>query len=275
MPTLPRVALLCHDGADIDATGLASWLASRFELAGVITIRSSSRRWWRAVRREWRRSGTIGLLDVLAFRTFYALRQAARDIEWEREEVRRLRARYPAAIHTVPRMSVSNPNCAQVRSFLRDQGVNALIARCKVILKPEIFAAPTAGTFVFHPGICPEYRNAHGCFWALAQNDLDRVGMTVLRVDRGVDTGPIFLQAGYAFDEHRESHVVIQHRSVLENLDQIGDALEGAIDGSAAPIRTAGRWSAVWGQPTLSGYFLWRRAARERARHVDRFAPLS
>ena len=43
-----------------------------------------------------------------------------------------------------------------------------------------------------HPGICPEYRNAHGCFWALANRDLNKVGMTLLRIDKGVDTGPTF-----------------------------------------------------------------------------------
>ena len=54
-------------------------------------------------------------------------------------------------------------------------------ARCKVILKEKIFGIPRVGTFVMHPGICPEYRNAHGCFWALVRRDLERVGMTLLR----------------------------------------------------------------------------------------------
>src|SRR5436309_328007 len=30
---------------------------------------------------------------------------------------------------------------------------------------------PARGTFVLHTGICPEYRNAHGCFWALARSE--------------------------------------------------------------------------------------------------------
>jgi len=46
--------------------------------------------------------------------------------------------------------------------------------------------AARSAAFVLHPGICPEYRNAHGCFWALVNRDLARVGVTLLRADRGV-----------------------------------------------------------------------------------------
>ena len=109
--------------------------------------------------------------------------------------------RYPAALDAVPRLVVSTPNSREARVFLAALQPDLAIARCKVILKPEIFEQPRVGTFVLHPGICPEYRNAHGCFWALANRDLDRVGMTLLRVDTGIDTGPIYLQASYDLDE--------------------------------------------------------------------------
>jgi methionyl-tRNA formyltransferase len=134
------------------------------------------------------------------------------------------------------------------------------IARCKVILRRETFGIARAGTFVLHPGICPEYRNAHGCFWALARRDLERVGMTLLRVDEGVDTGPVFLRATAAVDERRESHVVVQYRVVLDNLDTIAAALRAAWRG-AAPLPAAGRHSATWGQPWLSAYVRWKLAA--------------
>ena len=72
-----------------------------------------------------------------------------------------------------------------------------------------------------HPGVCPEYRNAHGCFWALANGDAERVGMTLLKVDAGVDTGPVYGYYGCRYDESRDSHVVIQSRVVFDNLDTL------------------------------------------------------
>ena len=130
--------------------------------------------------------------------------------------------------------------------------------------KEEIFSIPTCGTFVMHPGICPEYRNAHGCFWALANRDLERVGMTLLRIDRGVDTGPIFAFYHCQLDEIEDSHIIIQHRTVFENLDDIQAQLTSIYRREAIHIDMTGRKSAAWGQPWMTRYLSWKRAAKRR-----------
>ena len=79
--------------------------------------------------------------------------------------------------------------------------------------------------------------------------------MTLLRVDRGVDTGPVF---GYFRVDAatNESHIVTQHRAVFEHLDAIRDRLLAIEAGDASPIDTSGRPSATWGQPWLTSYLL-------------------
>jgi methionyl-tRNA formyltransferase len=235
-------------------------------LAGIVVIRDDPRRKWKALRAERRRTGIVGAIDALAFRALYAALWGPRDRAWIRRAVSDLQARYPAPLAAVPRLTTARPNGADVQAFLRDLAPDLVIARCKHILAPAVFEIPRAGTIVLHPGICPEYRNAHGCFWALVNRDVSRVGMTLLRVDRGVDTGAVFLQAGCAVDERRQSHVVLQYRVVIENLDAIGAALVDIAEGRRSPIDTSQRTSGVWGQPRLSAYFDWRRAVR-RARH--------
>ena len=233
-------------------------------LAGLLIIRDDGRRRWRALRRELRRVGPVGLADVLAFRAFARVVHAKRDWRWEQEQVHRLRSRYPANLDQVPTLRVSSPNAGEAIAFLQRLQPDLAIARCKVLLKPEVYQIPRAGTFVLHPGICPEYRNAHGCFWALAHRDLNRVGMTLLRIDRGVDTGPVYLHGTCDFDERRESHIVIQQRAVLDNLDAIGRTLTALAKGEdVRPINTDGRRSAVWGQPRLTNYVRWKLAARQ------------
>lgn len=262
----PRVVLLCHEGDRIDTEIIAAWLATAFTLVGVVALREPSVTIVRKARREIRRVGLLRFLDVAAFRLYYSLRLASRDAAWIDREVARLRARYPVSLQNIPRLVAPTPNTNEVRDFVGHLAPDLILARCKFILKPEVFTIPRAGTWVLHPGICPEYRNAHGCFWALANRDLQRVGMTLLRVDRGIDTGPMFLQATYKFDERLESHVVIQYRSVLENLPAIEATLLAAQKGVARPLPTEGRRSAVWGQPWLSEYVRWKRAVREAAR---------
>jgi hypothetical protein len=67
------------------------------------------------------------------------------------------------------------------------------------------------------------------------------------------------------FDERRESHVVIQLKSVYDNFDAIAVDLERVYRGDGQPIDVTGRASAVWGQPRLSDYVRWKRAARRAA----------
>ena len=237
------------------------------KLAGLLTIRDHGRR-WRAVRRELTRVGPLGLLDVAAFRAYARVVHRTRDARWEDTEVERLRTRFPASLDDVPQLTVSSPNSAESKAFLQQLQPALVLARCKMLLRKDVFEIPRAGTFVLHPGICPEYRNAHGCFWALANRDLDRVGMTLLRVDAGIDTGPVYLHGTCDYDERRDSHIVIQQRAVVENLDAIGRTLTAIARGEEVrPVNTEGRRSAVWGQPRLTHYLRWKLAARRVPPH--------
>jgi Formyl transferase len=247
-----RTLLICHEGADLDREGLARWFGSFSTFAGAVVIREPGGRLRKRVAREVRRVGWLRFLDVLAFRVYYRLTQAAGDRVWERRELDRARASYPQRPEA-PEIVVSSPNSAEAQAFITAQKPDLVIARCKTLLAERIFSIPTFGTFVMHPGICPEYRNAHGCFWAMADGDRANVGMTLLRIDRGVDTGPVFGYFRVAADPG-ESHVVTQHRSVLDHLDAIRDKLLEIEAGTATPIDTTGRKSATWGQPWLSAF---------------------
>ena len=245
-------------------------------LAGIVLIDGDRARLWRVARREIARRGIVSFVDALAFRVYSRLWLARSAAAWSRREVDRLRARYPVPLDEVPSLRVADPNDPEVQAFIARLAPDLIIARCKFILKPEVFTLARHGAYAFHPGICPEYRNAHGCFWALAERDLDRVGMTLLRIDSGVDTGPVLLQATVPFDEVRESHHVIQGRVVFENLDRIGTALRAITRGEAIEwVDTTGRASTAWGQPRLSSYIRWKLAAYRDRRRLSRHAAVS
>lgn len=63
------------------------------------------------------------------------------------------------------------------------------------ILAAGVIAVPAIGTINVHLGIAPEYRGEHTIFHALRRQDYDHVGLTIHRVDEGVDTGPLLVQA--------------------------------------------------------------------------------
>lgn len=245
-------------------------------LAGLIVISDQGRRLWTAARRELRRVGWLGFVDVVAYRAYARLRLRSAEDAWKTRQIEALKQQYPVNLAQVPRIVVANPNCDASKTFLHSVKPDIVIARCKFILKPEVFSLARIGTFALHPGICPEYRNAHGCFWALVNRDLERVGMTLLKIDKGIDTGPVYLQAGCSIDEVSESHSVIQYRVVTENLDRIVSTLIDLFNGKhVEPIPTGDRKSAVWGQPRLTDYFRWKKAARDAKANATRIAAVS
>lgn len=260
-----RTLLICHPDCQLTREGMARWLHSFSDLAGIIVLDEGRERTWQRIRRELGRIGPFRFLDVLAFRLYYRAFLAARDRGWEAARLRQLRAAYPVAPDSVPVLRTRGPNTPEAARFIREHRPDIMVARSKTLLKKKIFDLPRTGTFVMHPGICPEYRNSHGCFWALANDDRSRVGMTLLRIDSGVDTGPVYGYFGCTPDEVNESHVVIQHRTVYDNLDAIRDRLCAIHAGGVTPIDTSGRASAVWGQPWLSRHLRWKRRARAAA----------
>jgi hypothetical protein len=253
-----RTLLICHADAALDREGLARWLGSFSDYAGTLVIHEPPQRRRRRIAREIARVGYLRFLDVLAFRAQYALFRSGTDRRWVQDQLLALRWRFPKR-PAAPELSVQSPNSAAAEAFIREQAPTLVIARCKTLLQERIFSIPALGTYVLHPGVCPEYRNAHGCFWALAGGDHANVGATLLRIDRGVDTGPVFGYFRVQADPRLESHIVTEHRSVLDHLDAIRDRLREIEGGTAAPIDTAGRQSATWGQPWLTAQLSMRR----------------
>lgn len=256
-----RSVLICHASDAFDRQGLAAWLASFTQLVGVVVLDETRAQRLVRARRELKRVGPVRMLDVLAMRVWQRVAQSTRDRRWMQQALSTLRQRYGDAPH-VPEVYASDVNDPSVLAFVRKLRPDFVLARCKQLIRRKLIGVPRVGCFVMHPGICPEYRNAHGCFWALAQRDLTHVGMTLLQIDSGVDTGPVYGHYSYGFDEKRESHVVIQYRVVLENLDRVAQRLGEIMRGEAQPIDVHDRPSGAWGQPWLTRYLRWQHAAR-------------
>ncbi|TCV97611.1 formyl transferase-like protein [Luteibacter rhizovicinus] len=259
--SVPRTVLICHASDAFDREGLAAWLASFTELAGIVVIEETREQRRARVKRELRRVGWLRFGDVVAMRIYQRLVLARRDRQWARGALQAMKDRY-GSTPDVPTVTIASINDDVAIAFMRSAAPDIVIARCKQLMKRKAIGLARIGCFVMHPGICPEYRNAHGCFWALAERDLDKVGMTLLKIDAGVDTGPVYGHYSVDVDERNESHVVIQYRAVLDNLDEVAERLIDIANGSARPIDTRSRESAVWGQPWLTRYLRWKRAAR-------------
>jgi methionyl-tRNA formyltransferase len=69
----------------------------------------------------------------------------------------------------------------------------AVLAFVTDIIPEKLISVPSLGTICYHPSILPRHRGASAINWAVIQGDT-RTGLTILWVDKGIDTGPILLQ---------------------------------------------------------------------------------
>ncbi|WP_232536341.1 formyl transferase [Lacipirellula parvula] len=128
----------------------------------------------------------------------------------------------------------SRPFAAELRRLNPD----VLLVTAAPILKPEIFEIPRLATLNVHRGIAPAYRGERTLFWALANNDVDNVGVTLHRIDRGIDTGAV-LKYGYPALAPSDTEATITAKSMRLAAEMIADALDDAeqsgLKGAAQP----------------------------------------
>lgn len=62
------------------------------------------------------------------------------------------------------------------------------------ILKKNLLAIPKWGAINIHASLLPNYRGAAPIQWAILNNE-SKTGLTIMRMDEGLDTGPILFQA--------------------------------------------------------------------------------
>lgn len=263
-----RSALICHQGDLLNEEGMARWLASFSDLRLIVRIKDPHDQFLKRLRAEIKRSGLFGLIDVLAFRIWFRCFHLDNETEWESEKLKELHRRFPGLPETCRVLDVDSPNRDEVVAALAAERVDFAVARCKRILTRRIFTQPKHGVFVIHPGICPDYRNAHGCFWSVVCEDYRNVGATLLQVDAGIDTGPVIGYFRVEYDPLRESHLRIQNRVVLENLNTIAEHILRRTADELPAIDTTGRPSGIWGQPRLTHFLRWRRRYRRNSQHT-------
>ncbi len=119
----------------------------------------------------------------------YQANDIARRLRGSRKSAPSLLAQNPR-VTIIPVASLNHADSVEhVAAFAPDLGLSLAAP----VLKPCIFTVPRLGTINIHKGKLPDYRGMPPGFWEL-WNKEKSVGVTVHRVDSGLDTGDILLE---------------------------------------------------------------------------------
>jgi folate-dependent phosphoribosylglycinamide formyltransferase PurN len=143
----------------------------------------------------------------------------------------------------VPTETVADINDARCSDFIKRLGPDVIAVCGTTVIRPEIFSLAPLGALNIHTGITPDYRSADPIFWAIYHNDLEKVGVTIHFVDRGIDTGPIIYQEKvpvYAGDSLVSVYCRCVRRGAelyLRALGEVANRTVRTLDRSGAPSR--------------------------------------
>jgi folate-dependent phosphoribosylglycinamide formyltransferase PurN len=187
---MTRVAMLARDGESTRI--LYHSLRTEFDVVGVVVEDGVSP--WRLLAGRRRRYGLATVAGQLLFQGLAvpALRRRSRARRVEIVRERSLDAG-PVPEATIVRVPSANSPAAQGR--LKDLAPDVVVVSGTRILSADVLKAVAAPFVNVHAGITPLYRGVHGGYWALANGEPDRCGVTVHVVDEGIDTGSILYQA--------------------------------------------------------------------------------
>lgn len=86
-------------------------------------------------------------------------------------------------------------------SIIKDKGINVgLMMTFPFILTEEIWKLPEKGFINFHYGLLPQCRGPQPILWHMLNNDRE-AGVTLHKVDGGIDTGEIVMQEKIIVEE--------------------------------------------------------------------------
>ena len=79
----------------------------------------------------------------------------------------------------------------EIIDFIRSLDCDLIIFTGGGIIRNKILDLPNLGVLNCHMGILPAYRGMDCVSWAILNNDINNIGLTVHYMDEGIDTGDI------------------------------------------------------------------------------------
>ena len=203
------------------------------------------------IKNRFRKLGLWTVIDQLAFiglvRPFLKY-QAKRRIKvlCKRHDLESARPLTSAIVE------VENINDVDGLAAIAKYQPNVVIVNGTRILKKATLRATPAVFINTHQGITPQYRGAHGGYWALHENDRGNCGVTIHVVDEGIDTGNVIAQAAIK-PEPQDSFITYPFLQTAAALPHLQIAIHSALAGNLTSTPVSGA-SAVWYHPGILQY---------------------
>ncbi|HYX70927.1 MAG TPA: formyl transferase [Terriglobales bacterium] len=159
----------------------------------------------------------------------------------------------PSPIDPAKVIRVASVNSEEAMAALKKMDPEIVVVNGTRILSEQVLQSVSATFLNTHAGITPLYRGVHGAYWALVEKDLQACGVTVHRVDPGIDTGGI-LEQSLISPTPEDSFVTYPLLQLGVGLPLLKKAIEEVRAGGGKSRPAPAGVSRLWSHPTLWEY---------------------
>jgi methionyl-tRNA formyltransferase len=158
---------------------------------------------------------------------------------------------------------------AQLQSFAPDL---IIVVAYGQILPPAILDLPRHGCLNVHTSLLPKYRGAAPIQWAIANGDSE-TGVTIMKMDPGLDTGPILSQRRTPIDSGDDSQS-LHDRLARLGADLLVQTIPGYLAGDLLPQPQPATGSTYAAKINKEdGRIIWSQPARQIWNRFRAFTP--
>ncbi len=141
-----------------------------------------------------------------------------------------------AMAHAIPVFQPVKIKAPEAVKILREYEADIfVVAAFGQILSEEILAMPKYGCVNIHASLLPKYRGAGPIQWAIIDGE-KKTGVTIMQMDKGLDTGDMLLQKEVEIDK-RETGDSLHDKLAAAGAELIVEALPQIEAGKLTPRR--------------------------------------
>ena len=96
-------------------------------------------------------------------------------------------------------LKIDDVNEDRCLSAVKKYNADIIIVFGTAIIRERFLTQIKKPIYNIHTGILPKYRNVHSEFWAYKNKDYKNIGVTIIHIDKGIDSGAIALQKTVRF----------------------------------------------------------------------------
>jgi len=89
---------------------------------------------------------------------------------------------------------IEDINSDTAESIIKNSDIDILIVFGGRIIKSNILRLPKRESYTLHLGWCPDYKGSHGLHWAIHDESINKIGLSILTLSDNVDSGEIVLR---------------------------------------------------------------------------------